>query len=85
MDLELLGLIKIPDKLENEDFCRAADLFEYLLKNKLDAIKLINDGLMTINDEEEDFEQDDEATITRNKKLNLKLKKLKEDSARRSQ
>jgi hypothetical protein len=69
VDSELLGLIETPDKLENENYCRAADLFEYLLKNKLDAIKIIEDGLMTMDEEEEDFEQDDEATITKKKKL----------------
>jgi hypothetical protein len=85
VDSELLGLIETPDKLENENYCRAADLFEYLLKNKLDAIKILEDGLMTMDEEEEDFEQDDEATITKKKKLKKKLEKLKEGGTRRSQ
>ena len=60
-------------------------MFEYLLKNKPDAVKANDDGLMTINDKEEDFEQDDEATITRIQKLNAKLEQLKDGCTRRSQ
>ena len=64
-------LVDTPDRLQNDNFSRAADLFENLLKNKTDAVKANNDGLMTID--EEDFEQIDEATITRIKKLNAKI------------
>ena len=63
VDKELLQLIDTPDTLKDENFSRAANLFEYLLQNKLDAVKANDDALMTFENED-NFEQIDEATIT---------------------
>ena len=52
VDEELLQLITSPDALEDDNFSRAANLLEYLLKNKLDAVKANNAALMTLEDEE---------------------------------
>ena len=83
VDKELLQLIDTPDTLKDENFSKAANLFEYLLKNKLDAVKANNDALMTLEDED-DFEQIDEATNTQRNKLDVKLKQLTNGCTRKS-
>ena len=57
-----MQLINTPDTLKDENLSAAANLFEYLLKNKLDSVKVHEAAMMTVEDEE-DFKQIDVATI----------------------
>ena len=82
-DKELLQLINTPDTLKDENLSAAANLFEYLLKNKLDLIKVHKETMMTIEDEEY-FKQIDQATIEQMIRLDAKLKQLTIGCTRKS-
>ena len=62
VDKGLLDLIASPDTLKDKNFSRAANLLEYLLKKKLDAVNVVDESLMTLEAEEE-FKEMDDATI----------------------
>ena len=59
---ELQQLIQSPDTLEDDNFCRAASILEYLLKKKLDGIKIQSFPKMT-SEMEEEFKEMDDAVI----------------------
>ena len=82
-DKKLLQLIESPDTLQDDNLPTAVKLFEYLLRNKLDSIKVQEQAMMKSQDED-DFKQIDEAAIKRMMKVDAKLKQLSIGCTRKS-
>ena len=78
----LLDLIASPDTLKDENFSRASILLEYLLKNKIDAVKVIEYPFMTLEAEEE-LKVMDNATIKQRIRLDAQLKQLNSNGCTR--
>ena len=82
VDKKLLQLIASPDTLQHENFSRAANLLEYLLKKKLDAVKVVDEPLMTLEAEEE-FKEMDDNSIKQRIRLDAELKLLTSNACTR--